>query len=93
MVNKLVPKVRDLRQFGAAATEICLAAMGGVDRYVMSSLCEWDCAAGGLIAEESGCVVSGRTMEVHMSGDMVVVAGPCLHSALLAVLAECNDGS
>ncbi len=82
-VQRLIPKIRDLRRNGAAAVDLCYVAMGAVDAYFESSLKEWDFAAGGLIATEAGAVTSGRTGGAP-DGDMVVCAGPSLHAQLLA---------
>ncbi len=82
-MQRLIPKIRDLRRNGAAAVDLCYVAMGAVDAYFESSLKEWDFAAGGLIATEAGAVISGRTGGAP-DGDMVVCAGPSLHAQLLA---------
>ena len=81
-IEKLIPKIRDIRRNGAAAVDLCYVAMGAVDGYFESSLKEWDFAAGGLIATEAGAIISGRTGGAP-DGDMVVCAGPALHAQLL----------
>lgn len=55
---KLLPQVRDIRRVGAAAVDLCSVACGRVDAYFERGLAWWDLAAGGLIAAESGAVVS-----------------------------------
>ena len=81
-IEKLIPKIRDIRRNGAAAVDLCYVAMGAVDGYFESSLKEWDFAAGGLIATQAGAIISGRTGGAP-DGDMVVCAGPALHAQLL----------
>ncbi|WP_344197588.1 inositol monophosphatase family protein [Aeromicrobium alkaliterrae] len=58
-VTQLLPQVRDIRRIGAAALDLCALAEGTVDAYVERGLQPWDLAAGGLIATEAGCVLSG----------------------------------
>ncbi|WP_229051227.1 inositol monophosphatase family protein [Aeromicrobium sp. Leaf350] len=58
-VTRLLPQVRDIRRIGAAALDLCALAEGTVDAYVEQGLHPWDLAAGGLIATEAGCVLSG----------------------------------
>ncbi len=53
-----LPKCIDLRRFGAAAWELCLAASGRVGLFLELHLQLWDFAAGALIAEEAGCRVT-----------------------------------
>ena len=55
-VAELLPQVRDLRRFGAAAPDLCYLAAGRVDVYFEEFLGPWDLAAGELIAREAGCV-------------------------------------
>lgn len=48
----------DMRRFGAAALDLCLVAQGSLDAFVEDDLAVHDWAAGALIAEEAGAVVS-----------------------------------
>jgi len=78
MVASLLPRVRDFRRNGAAAVDLCYVAMGALDGYFEAGLKEWDLAAGGLIAQEAGAIVSGGLS----SGQPVIAAGPALHAVL-----------
>jgi myo-inositol-1(or 4)-monophosphatase len=53
----VLPRVRDLRRFGAAALDLCWTACGRVDAYYERGLQPWDMAAGALICERAGVVV------------------------------------
>ena len=53
-----MPKCIDLRRFGAAAWEMCLAASGRTGLFLELHLQLWDYAAGALIAQEAGCKVT-----------------------------------
>ena len=51
---RLLPEVRDLRRFGAAAIDLAWTACGRLDAYYEHGLNAWDLAAGGLICECAG---------------------------------------
>lgn len=52
--GRLLPRVRDLRRFGAAAADLCSVASGRLDAYYESGLARWDRCAGSVIATEAG---------------------------------------
>lgn len=56
---RLLLEVRDIRRTGSAALDLCAVAAGRLDAYVEQGLAPWDLAAGGLIAQEAGVVVTG----------------------------------
>jgi myo-inositol-1(or 4)-monophosphatase len=88
----LLPRVRDVRRFGAASIDLCFAADGRVDAYFEKGLNAWDHAAGGLVAVESGLLVTGLRGQPPGPA-MVLAASPALHPALHALLAELDaDG-
>lgn len=74
VVAALLPRVRDIRRYGAAALDLCLAAEGSVDGYFERGLKPWDLAAGGLIAAEAGLTVAG--LHSAPAGPELVVAAP-----------------
>jgi myo-inositol-1(or 4)-monophosphatase len=77
----LLPWIRDIRRFGAASIDLCMAAEGSVDAYYEKGLNPWDHAAGGLIAQEAGLVVSG--LDGAPAGpDMFIVAPAAIHAEL-----------
>jgi myo-inositol-1(or 4)-monophosphatase len=81
VVARLLPEVRDIRRFGAAAIDLCWAAEGMLDAYFEKGLNAWDHAAGGLVAEEAGLRVAG----LHGAPPgpaMVIAAPPALFGAL-----------
>jgi myo-inositol-1(or 4)-monophosphatase len=87
VVAALLPRVRDIRRFGAAALDLCMAAEGSLDAYFEKGLNPWDHAAGGLVATEAGLRVSG--LDGAAAGrDMVVAAPPAIFTALHDVLVE-----
>ena len=83
VIERLIPKVRDIRRMGAAAVDLCHVAMGALDGYFESGLKEWDLAAGGLIAREAGALVTGYLGQ-EAGEAMVIAAGAALHPILSA---------
>jgi myo-inositol-1(or 4)-monophosphatase len=83
----LLPRVRDLRRYGAASLDLCFAAEGRLDAYFEKGLSPWDHAAGGLIAAEAGLVVSGLR-GAPPGQDMVLAAPVGIYDALHAALVE-----
>lgn len=87
VLTRLLPQVRDIRRFGAAALDLCLAAEGAVDAYYEKGLNPWDHAAGGLIAAEAGLRVAGLS-GAPPGPDMVIAAPPALFAPLHEWLVE-----
>ena len=83
---RLLPEVRDLRRFGAAAIDLAWTACGRLDAYYEHGLNAWDLAAGGLICECAGLVVRPLP-PVGPSAPGVVVGPPTLVDALTPWLA------
>ena len=74
----------------SVAYRLCSVASGEVDAMVaLSSKMEWDLAAGDLIAEEAGCVVTdhlGRRLAYNRATPLapsLLCAGPALHRLIL----------
>lgn len=85
-VAALLPQVRDVRRFGAAAPDLCYAAAGRVDLYFEHDLGAWDMAAGVLIATEAGCT-AGAIEGGPVVPASVLVANPALFEPMQALLA------
>jgi myo-inositol-1(or 4)-monophosphatase len=81
VLTGLIHQVRDIRRFGAAALDLCLAASGAVDAYYEKGLNLWDHAAGGLVATEAGLRVAGLAGRPP-SPDLVIAAPPALFDQL-----------
>jgi myo-inositol-1(or 4)-monophosphatase len=81
----LLPTVADVRRLGAASLDLCFLAAGRLDAYYEVGLNLWDHAAGGLIATEAGCVVSGLRGRAP-SERCYAAAGPGLAAEFFALL-------
>jgi myo-inositol-1(or 4)-monophosphatase len=94
VVARILPRVRDIRRYGAASFDLCSVACGRVDGYFERGLAPWDLAAGSLVATEAGAVVGGLH-GVAASGELVVAAAPGLFGPLhdlIAPLGPDSDG-
>jgi myo-inositol-1(or 4)-monophosphatase len=82
-------QVQGIRRLGSAALDLCYVAAGRFDAYWEFKMHSWDLAAGVLIAQEAGALVT--TMdgfpEVLTPPYSVAAANPRLHEELLAVIA------
>ena len=76
VMTRVLPAVRDIRRIGSAALDLVRVAEGSVDAYAEAGLHAWDLAAGSLIVEEAGGVVTG--VERHPARSLTVAAGPAL---------------
>lgn len=77
-----------VRRLGSAAIDLCYIASGRIDGYWELQLNAWDVAAGGLIAEEAGALVTDRYGDAdYLSGKLsIIAANPTLHAQILSVL-------
>ena len=85
VVRPLLPRVADIRRLGAASLDLCFVAAGRLDAYFEAGLSPWDHAAGGLVAAEAGCVVSGLGGR-PASPALLAVAGARLADEFFALL-------
>lgn len=86
VISRLLGRVRDIRRSGSAALDLCMVAAGWVDAYVEHGLNPWDWAAGSLIAEEAGAVVS--LPDSGVLGGAIFAATPGISDQLRTVLEE-----
>ncbi|MGO2745327.1 inositol monophosphatase family protein [Microbacterium sp.] len=83
-VRGVMPLARDLRRMGSAAIDLAYVAAGRLDGYFERGLNPWDLAAGALLVEEAGGIVS--RFDTASARPMLVAAGPELHARLSQVL-------
>ncbi|HUH98355.1 MAG TPA: inositol monophosphatase family protein [Anaerolineales bacterium] len=77
-----------VRRFGSAALDACYVGAGRFDGFWELSLKPWDVAAGGLVAEEGGAVVTNVTGggDYLSQPQSIVAASPGIHAGILAGL-------
>lgn len=83
-VRRVMPIARDLRRMGAAALDLAYVAAGRLDGFFERGLQLWDFAAGALLVEEAGGVVS--RLQTASGRPMLIAAGPDLHARLSSLL-------
>lgn len=79
-----------VRRLGSAALDLCYVAAGRLDGFWEIRLNAWDVAAGALIAQEAGAMVTnvrGGT-DFMSKPQSVLAANPTLHAKMLAILKE-----
>jgi myo-inositol-1(or 4)-monophosphatase len=80
LVAELLPQMRDIRRFGAAALDLAWTAMGRYDAFYERALKPWDSAAGLLVCECAGL----RSLEIDGG---LLVAPTALSEQLAAIIA------
>ncbi|MDP4161656.1 MAG: inositol monophosphatase family protein [Bacillota bacterium] len=86
--NLLIPLARDARgtrSYGSAALELVFVATGRIDAYISLRLAPWDVAAGAVIVEELGGIITNLRGEKldFVNQDSLLASGPGLHSTIL----------
>lgn len=77
-----------VRRLGSAALDLCYVAAGRVDGFWEVSIKAWDIAAGSLIAQEAGAIVTDVRggLDYLAPPQSVLAANPSIHPLLLAGL-------
>jgi myo-inositol-1(or 4)-monophosphatase len=86
VLERLLPRVRDIRRFGSAALDLAWTAAGRYDAYYERTVKQWDIAAGALVCERAGL----RLRELPERDGLpwgILVAPPALAEPLLALVA------
>lgn len=88
-VRALVPAIRNLRNFGSAATHLAYVAAGRLSGFWEVNLSPWDMAAGALLVREAGGRVTDTLGRPYTAATRHIVAtcGP-IHDAVLRLLRD-----
>lgn len=87
MLKALTQQCRGVRRGGAAALDLAYVAAGRFDAYFEVGLKPWDIAAGALLIEEAGGLISDLTGHSrHVECGNVACGNPKCHRELLAAL-------
>jgi myo-inositol-1(or 4)-monophosphatase len=85
VLERVIPRVRDIRRFGSAALDLAWTALGRYDAYFERTVKPWDIAAGTLVCQTAG--LSVLELPVHESLPWgILVAPPTLAQALLELV-------
>ena len=76
-------RTEDVRRAGAAALDLAWVAAGVFDGYFELNLSEWDIAAGALLVEEAGGVVTDWAGGPKYLSGNVIAGSPATHAVLL----------
>ncbi|HTT74556.1 MAG TPA: inositol monophosphatase family protein [Candidatus Binataceae bacterium] len=81
-------RVQGVRRTGSAALDLAYAACGRTDGFWEFGLKPWDVAAGALIVEEAGGLVSNMDgSPLDLAGGQIVASNGRLHQPIIEVLA------
>lgn len=87
LVNELYGKASSLRFNGSAAMSLCYVAAGRFDMYAEAYINIWDFAAGALIIQEAGGMVTNFAGDADfMKGHHVATSNSLLHNDILGLL-------
>lgn len=92
IAQKLYEKSMDVRRLGASSLDLCYLAAGRGECYFECVLFPWDYAAGSLILEEAGGIVTdmtGKPLRFDQNCSMAAANAPC-HQPLLDIIAQCG---
>lgn len=88
ILEALMRKTHGLRRLGAAAVDLAYVAAGRFEGFYEYNLNSWDMAAGVLLIQEAGGIVTDFSGgDNYLFGGDIVAGGP-VHGELLAVIKE-----
>ena len=76
-------RIEDIRRAGSASLDLAWTAAGVFDGYFELNQSEWDVAAGALLVEEAGGVVTDWEGGSEYLAGNVIAGSPATHAALL----------
>ena len=82
-MERLLPHTRDIRRLGSAAVDLSYVACGRFAGFYEVNLKPWDVAAGILMVEEAGGMVTNHLGEPYRFGDIIVATNGHIHRQLL----------
>jgi myo-inositol-1(or 4)-monophosphatase len=87
--GRFAKQARAIRRMGAAALDLAWTAAGRFDGFWEMKLAPWDCAAGALMCQEAGAIVTDMAGQPFdpVKGQ-AIAANPVLHPQLKEVIAQ-----
>ncbi len=93
-LEKMCHSVAGVRRFGSAALDLAYVACGRLDGFWEFDLHVWDIAAGVLLIEEAGGLVSDMEgKQRHMESGHVLAGSPKIHEKMLKLLQRCRPAA
>lgn len=87
ILRQLIPNSRGIRRLGSAAVDLAYTACGRFDAFYEHTLNIWDIAAGVLIVQEAGGVITDFSGgKGYFGNGQIVAAGKEVHEELLAIV-------
>ncbi len=87
-MERLTPRVGGIRRLGAGAVDMAYVACGRFDAYWEQSVSAWDMAAGVVLVQEAGGLVTNTLGgKLDLEGGTVLAATPAIQAELLEALA------
>ncbi|MCK4557435.1 MAG: inositol monophosphatase [Candidatus Aminicenantes bacterium] len=85
--NNLLTRVQGIRRCGSAAMDLCYVASGRFDGFWELKLSTWDIAAGALIVQEAGGLISDfQNGEFTIYGAEILASNGLIHQQIVEVL-------
>lgn len=87
VIKEVLVTSRGMRRMGSAALDLCYVACGRFGCYYESLLNPWDIAAGALIVQEAGGVVSDfKGNDQYSSGKEILASAPQFHDKAVKLI-------
>lgn len=87
VVKNIITHSLGIRRMGAAAVDLCYVACGRFDGFFEWYLNPWDVAAGALIAQEAGAIVSDFSKQNnYLFGKEIIAAQPDIYNQLITYI-------
>ena len=88
MFKSMLQKTTGIRRPGSAALDLAYVANGSLDAFWEIGLSPWDIAAGSLLVQEAGGIISNLNgKEGWLQSGNILAASPKIYDAMLEVLA------
>ena len=87
IIKEIIPQSLGIRRMGAASVDLCYVAAGRFDGFFEWYLNPWDVAAGSLIAQEAGAIVSDFSGQNNfLFNKEIIAAQPNIYEHLLQII-------
>jgi myo-inositol-1(or 4)-monophosphatase len=88
-IREFLASCHGIRRFGAAALDLAYVACGRLDGFFEIGLSPWDVAAGALMVQEAGGMISDlQGGSDYLFGKQIVATNAALHPAMLQVIGK-----